>query len=83
MRETDLTSRVRGEYREMPGLRLTLPQASRLWQMDVRACEVLLSALVEEGFLMRTPDGAFISTTHRELRTRRLTDTAHEVATDR
>jgi hypothetical protein len=60
---TDLTSRVRGEYGEMPGLRLTLDQASRLWQIDVHACELLLAALVEEGFLTRTRDGAFISTT--------------------
>src|SRR5690349_3068944 len=28
---TDLSSRIRGEYREMPGLRLTVSQASRLW----------------------------------------------------
>jgi hypothetical protein len=79
---TDLTSRVRGEYREMPGLRLTLQQAARLWQLDVRACELLLAALVDEGFLMRTPDGAFISTTHGESRTKPFPDRAYNVSAE-
>ena len=52
--------RVLGEYREMPGLCLTLPQAARLWQIDARACESLLDALVEQGILKRTRDGAFV-----------------------
>ena len=29
-----LVQRVRGEFREMPGLRLTFAQACRLWQLD-------------------------------------------------
>jgi len=52
--------RVRGEYLEMPGLRLTAPQAQRLWGMDREACQALLGALVDAKFLYRTPDGAFI-----------------------
>jgi hypothetical protein len=44
-----LASRIRGEYREMPGLRLTTAQAARLWQIDRPACETLLLALVAEG----------------------------------
>jgi hypothetical protein len=55
--------RIRGEYREMPGLRLTLTEAARLWQIEPAACEAVLGALVDEGFLTRTRDGAFISTT--------------------
>jgi hypothetical protein len=58
--------RIRSEYREMPGLRLTLSQAAHMWQLDVRACEAVLLALVEEGFLARTEDGAFVSTTGKE-----------------
>jgi DNA-binding IclR family transcriptional regulator len=46
----------------MPGLRLTLAQAARLWQLDRSSCEALLLALVDEGFLTRTADGAFVST---------------------
>ena len=52
--------RVRGEYNEMPGLQLTTAQASRLWQLNTRACESLLRALVEQRFLVRTRAGAFV-----------------------
>lgn len=44
----------------MPGLRLTEPQARRLWNLDQQSCESLLGALVEEHFLFRTRDGAFM-----------------------
>ncbi len=33
-----LLARIRGEYDEMPGLRLTFPQACRLWQIDGTTC---------------------------------------------
>ena len=56
-----LLSRIRGEYREMPGLRLTFLQACRLWQLDPIACDAALKALVAESFLVRTSDGAFIA----------------------
>jgi hypothetical protein len=52
--------RVRGEYNEMPGLRLTPAQAQRLWGLDREACTALLGALVEAKFLARTRDGAFV-----------------------
>jgi hypothetical protein len=51
--------RIEAEYREMPGLRLTLPQASRLWGLNVGQSERLLSELVDEGFLMRDMSGAY------------------------
>jgi len=46
-----LHARVRGEYREMPGLRLTLPQAARLFNLDPAQCEQVLDALVTDGAL--------------------------------
>ena len=52
--------RVQGEYREMPGLRLTAAQAQRLWGLDRAACDALLGALVDAKFLHRTRDGAFM-----------------------
>ncbi|HXH24444.1 MAG TPA: hypothetical protein VNI78_04280 [Vicinamibacterales bacterium] len=52
--------RVRSEYIEMPGLRLTLAQAQRLWGLDRAACDALLGALVEAKFLFKTRDGAFV-----------------------
>jgi hypothetical protein len=54
-----LVARVRGEYCEMPGLRLTVSQACRLWHVDVPACEMLFEQLVREGFLYRTEKSAY------------------------
>jgi hypothetical protein len=56
-----LVARVRGEYREMPGLRLSFVQACRLWQMEARTCEMVLEALVTERFLVRSQNGAFMA----------------------
>jgi hypothetical protein len=52
--------RVQGEFLEMPGLRLTEPQARRLWGLDAASCDALLGALVDANFLLRTRDGAFM-----------------------
>jgi hypothetical protein len=38
----DICRRIRGEYIEMPGLRLTVTQAQRLWGLDRTACETVL-----------------------------------------
>ena len=51
--------RVRAEYLEMPGLQLTPAQAARLWALDRRLCESVLTALVEARFLICTRDAAF------------------------
>ena len=45
---------------EMPGLRLTVEQARRLWRLDTTVCDAVLSALVDAHFLAITPDGAFV-----------------------
>jgi len=44
--------RVRGEFLEMPGLRLTESQAQRLWGLDATECRAVLAVLVTEGFLV-------------------------------
>jgi hypothetical protein len=56
----DVLRRVKGEFLEMPGLRLTEPQARRLWGLDAASCGALLETLVEANFLFRTRDGAFM-----------------------
>jgi hypothetical protein len=58
--EQDLCARVHAEYREMPGLRLTLPQASRLFSLEPTRCERILGALVHAGHLA-TDGKAFAS----------------------
>jgi predicted transcriptional regulator of viral defense system len=57
---TQLISRVRGEFNEMPGLKLTSRQAQRLWDLDRGECERVLGRLVRDGFLERTTDGAYV-----------------------
>ena len=52
--------RIRGEYREMPGLKLTVPQAARLWHLDQPSIERLLNVLVADGLLRRTAAGAYL-----------------------
>lgn len=51
--------RIRAEFLEMPGLRLTPAQARRLWALDAPACDRALSTLVRSGFLRIGPDGAY------------------------
>jgi len=56
-----LVARVRGEYVEMPGLRVTVAQACRLWQVDMTTCEKLLGHLVRDGFLSKTDSGFYVA----------------------
>jgi hypothetical protein len=56
----DALQRIRNEFLEMPGLRLTAAQAQRLWSLERLMCESLLAALVDTKFLTRTRDGAFV-----------------------
>lgn len=56
----EILCRVKGEFREMPGLRLTEAQARRLWGLDAVTCSALLGALTDAKFLLRTRDGAFL-----------------------
>jgi hypothetical protein len=56
----EVVRRIRGEFLEMPGLRLTAQQARRLWRLDETACDAVLGALVDSRFLAKTRDGSFI-----------------------
>ena len=53
-----LVDRVRCEFLEMPGLRLTIPQAARLWGLDLPSCEAVVDVLIRCEFLQRTASGA-------------------------
>jgi hypothetical protein len=57
-----LLRQIQGEYREMPGLCVTLPQACRLWHLDQDTCNHVLSQLVRDQFLRQTPKGLFVRT---------------------
>jgi len=53
-----VTRRVREEFREMPGLRLTPAQATRLWGLEQDACRQVIEALVATAYLRWTAAGA-------------------------
>jgi len=52
--------RIRMEYVEMPEMKLTQAQTRRLLNLPVDVCDVALATLVDSGFLVRRPDGAFV-----------------------
>ena len=54
-----LVNRIKSEFIEMPGLRLRVEQAERLWNMDRTSCELLLKALVDAKFLDYGDDRAY------------------------
>jgi hypothetical protein len=51
-----LLARVYREYLEMPGLQLTLAQASRLWNVQLAMSAEVLDCLVQASFLRRCGD---------------------------
>jgi len=55
-----LLQRLRAEYLEMPGLRLTLAQAARLWSLDRSTCAALFDVLLSTKFLTRTSDNSYV-----------------------
>ena len=57
---SEILRRAEGEYREMPGLSLTLPQAARLWGLDCDTCELVLMKLIERRILTRGLNGTYI-----------------------
>jgi len=56
---TPLAVRVHAEYREMPGLRLTVRQAARLFSVTPDVAGTVLHELRCASILTRLHDGAF------------------------
>jgi hypothetical protein len=59
----ELLVRIRAEYLEMPGLRLTAPQAQRLFGLDSETWERVLAVLLDAKFLSRTHTALFAMAT--------------------
>jgi hypothetical protein len=53
-----IARRVREEFREMPGLRLTPAQATRLWGLEQHTCRAVIDSLVACAYLRWTPAGS-------------------------
>ncbi len=51
-----LAIRVRAEFQEMPGLRLTVRQAERLWGLAPDVCAQVVDVLVSRAILKRHGD---------------------------
>jgi hypothetical protein len=60
-------NRIRAEYLEMPGLRLTVRQAQRLCGVDGAACRAALESLVDARILCVKPDGTYARLTEGSL----------------
>jgi hypothetical protein len=54
-----VTSRIRAEYLEMPGLRLTPEQVQRLCGIERMICQLVLNELVDAKFLCVKADGHY------------------------
>jgi hypothetical protein len=52
--------RIRGEFQESPGLRLTHWQFQRLWNLDPDQAWVVIEQLVQTRFLRGARDGTFV-----------------------
>ena len=55
--------RVRGEFEEMPCLRVTQNQARMLFGLPERVCGWVLARLESDGFLGRTSQGEYVRQT--------------------
>ena len=55
--------RVRGEFEEMPCLRVSTTQARTLFGLPGRVCDGVLARLEADGFLGRTSNGDYVRQT--------------------
>lgn len=51
---------IRSEFTEMPGLRLSKCQARRLWNLDLRSCDVIFETLEASHFLRRLANDTYV-----------------------
>jgi len=56
----DLLTRIRSEFKESPGMCLTLRQGARLWGIPPEECARLVERLVAEEFLRWTRNGELV-----------------------
>ena len=55
--------RLRAEYLEMPGMKLTIDQVQRLCGIEQTMCKLVLDALVKTRFLCLKSDGTYVRLT--------------------
>jgi len=57
MNADTVAKRIQAEFEEMPGLTLTVSQASRLFGLDREICRDVIDELVRRAYLRRTKTG--------------------------
>lgn len=54
--DTMLIARIRREFKDHPGIAVTLPQAEILWSVNHQRCTEVFDELLSEGFLKKVDD---------------------------
>jgi len=54
-----LVQRIREEFEDAPGLRMTIGEAARFWALDEDTCGRVLGRLLAGGFLAIDFDGRY------------------------
>jgi hypothetical protein len=67
-----MLDRIRAEYLEMPGMRLTTEQVQRLCGVDASVCQLVMDSLVAIRFLCVYPDGTYVRATGDSVPSTRL-----------
>jgi hypothetical protein len=55
-----ILDRIRAEFLEMPGMRLTAEQVQRLCGVNASVCQLVMDTLVAMRFLCVHPDGTYV-----------------------
>jgi len=56
-----VVERIRAEFAAVPGLKITSPQACRLWNVSEETCRAALDALVADRFIWLAPSGRYVA----------------------
>jgi hypothetical protein len=56
-----LLAMIEATYREMPGMKLSLEQAARLFGLRTTTCQIVLDDLVRERRLRQSADGKYLA----------------------
>jgi hypothetical protein len=59
----DHLQRVRDAYGDRPNLSLTPSQVQRMFALEPQVCVAVLNSLLNEAFLLRNREGAFVRRT--------------------
>jgi hypothetical protein len=58
-RTEEIISTIRGEFNEMPGMKLTRDQFCRLWHLEAKLAERVIGSLTASGFLQKDGDNRY------------------------